>query len=207
VRIAEVLDVPGPRDRGLQRLLGVDDDVADAAHAHRRVARAQSFRTDLTGAGDENLGALHLSCDPRVERTGSFDAQRRRAQVVDRELRAPGGADSQCRHLDLLRLHVHRAAQANAIERRKAHGDAWRRGMSTTQEAEAGSPRFGPHDETAVLDARLHARVLSRFDVDRRRRRLHERHARVATHVEGVKRGQIPVLQAGWGGVGGEAAR
>ena len=36
---------------------------------------------------------------------------------------------------------------------------------------------------------------------------VHERHARVATHVEGVKRGQIPVLQAGWGGVGGEAAR
>jgi len=74
------------------------------------------------------------------------------------------------------------------------------------KEREAGAPRSGPHDEAAVLDARLHAHVLSGLDVDCRRRGLHERHARLAADVERVKRRQIPMLQAGRG-VGGEAPR
>jgi len=144
LRIARVLDDAGTGDARAKRLRGVNDDVADAADAHRRVVGDEVFR--VVGARARNRDELLLdpSGELRIERAGAGDVKRLRAKIVDRKRRAAGCGDAQRLRFDLRRTQLHVAGQVDDVERPEAQRDVRIAGRTAAEEpAPPATPILG----------------------------------------------------------------
>jgi hypothetical protein len=194
--ITEVFDEARAGDARAKPPLDIDDDVADAAYRNGRVRRAQPLGPVRSRA--RNRYELLVDTPPKLglERTGTFDAQCRRLQIVDRERRTSRRSDAQRLRREFRYRDLDVTAERKRVQRAQMQRDGGRLGATVPKQAVPPAPAVAGMDgEAAVGDRRRDRSTRRSIDVDRFGVVLNQQDLGDAADLDFVKRRKLVVLE------------